>query len=88
MNMAEARTKLKRLAHGKHYALRYEFSEHPGGEARHTCDVYIDGYNYHHATTWEHALDLLQRQMAGKPEIREDLTALPLQLAAGNKRFR
>ena len=81
MNMAEAKDTLKAMANGDYHRLTYSLLEHEYGDKVQECSVYINGYNWHSAKTFDEALALLRAEMQGDPPpslITEDLADLPL----------
>lgn len=81
MNMAEAKDTLKAMANGDYHRLSYSLLEHSNGDLAHECGVYINGYNWHLANTFDEALALLRAEMQGvspTTTITENLADLPL----------
>ena len=80
MTFLEAKAKLAEIAKDRHHSLQYTLCTH--GQYKNLprteepkCGVYIDGYAWHSARTWDEAFKTLTEQM--NPPTSVDLTECP-----------
>jgi len=63
-----AKGQLKKLADGEYHSLAYDLSEYSSGEIGIICKVYIHGYEYETAATWEDALQKMRKHVKARKE--------------------
>lgn len=61
-----AKSQIKKLAKGRAHSLDYDVIEYTSGDTKETCSVYIDGYGYSDAGTWDEALALMRDKIRGQ----------------------
>ena len=59
----QAKGQLKKLAQGKYHNLMYELTDYHNGDITIACRVYIHGYEYRVAPTWDEALQKMREQI-------------------------
>ena len=77
MIFSEAKAALEKRAEGKFHSIGYDLTETQQGKLIAKCSVYLDGYNWHNAPTWNGALSALDKEIQEKKLIAADLTEAP-----------
>ncbi len=63
----KAKQRLKDLAKSKYHHLAYEVTETASGCLKVRCNVYVEGYGFFSADTWDRAIEKLKKWMEVKP---------------------
>ena len=63
MTFIEAKNEMKKLADGKYYSLKYEFTEFSSGVLEAECYLYVDPSISVTAPTWDSALTQMRQKL-------------------------
>ena len=78
MNFQEAAKKLNELAGGEYTSMTYEVTQKAGGVIDVKCRVYMHGYDFYSAQTWEIALGMLDDKLNPIEIMVEDIESIPV----------
>ena len=68
MTFKQAKKKLKAMAKGRYHSIKYDLSEHSGGDQEAVCTLYIADRGMPSAPTWDQAFALLENK---QPDMTE-----------------
>lgn len=71
MKFADAHAKLRAIAAGRYCSISYELTTFSDGELKSRCGVYLDGYKWYHANTWDAAFHELNKALHPEQFIEE-----------------
>jgi len=80
MKFEQAIKKVRKMAKGEYFTLKYKFTDYPNNGGSHPtieCVIYVDGFDYHEAKTWKDAIKMLDLAMNPPKEKPIDLNEMP-----------
>ena len=82
MTFKQAYKKLKKIAEGRYFSIRYELTTHTNGSMEQVCVVYVDPSLRGDGPTWADAFEALKDEMNGKPVKKINIPNIE-EIAAG-----
>ena len=77
MTFKQAYKKLKVIADGRYFSIRYELTTHTNESMEQVCVVYVDPSLRGDGKTWDEAFEELDHEMNGRPPMKININNIP-----------